>query len=60
VEASITLSLTLSETEAPSVKARETAERETPAISATSFKVTAIPFDILHSVFWFVYLIITS
>jgi len=31
------------ETDAPSVKVRETAERETPALSATSFRVTGIP-----------------
>jgi hypothetical protein len=41
-EASITLSRTLSETEAPSVNVRDTAERETLAILATSFNVTAI------------------
>ena len=41
-EASITFKRTFFETEAPSVNVRDTAERDTPAISATSFKVTAI------------------
>ena len=40
LEASITLRLTFSEADAPSVNVRETAEADTPAIFATSFKVT--------------------
>ena len=37
-----TLARVLAETDAPSVKVRDTAERDTPARSATSFSVTAI------------------
>jgi hypothetical protein len=39
----------LIETDAPSVKVRETAERETPARSATSFNVTdhAVPSSLM-------------
>ena len=40
--AAITLARVSLDTEAPSVKVRETAERDTPARAATSFKVTAI------------------
>jgi hypothetical protein len=37
-----------SETEAPSVKVRDTAERDTPALSATSFNVTANLFTLIY------------
>lgn len=47
-----TLRRMTSEIEAPSVKVRDTAERDTPALSATSFNVTANEFAPSLFVLW--------